>query len=194
MGTRHLIAVMIDGEYKIAQYGQWDGYPSGQGADILSFLGSMDRERFEAKVRATRLMTRDELEKLSASIEREFGTSGGWQKKYPHLSRDAGAEILSIVNNSEAGLRLKNSIDFAGDSLFCEWTYVIDLDKNTLEVYRGLNKEPLGPGERFASAKQDNAEYTPIRLAASYSLVDLPSVEKMEADVRTPEEQEEESQ
>ena len=30
MGTRHLIAVQLDGEYKIAQYGQWDGYPEGK--------------------------------------------------------------------------------------------------------------------------------------------------------------------
>lgn len=27
MGTRHLTAVVIDGDYKVAQYGQWDGYP-----------------------------------------------------------------------------------------------------------------------------------------------------------------------
>lgn len=38
MGTRHLIAV-IDrkGTLKVAQYGQWDGYPSGQGVDVLKF-------------------------------------------------------------------------------------------------------------------------------------------------------------
>lgn len=33
MGTRNLTAVYIDGEYKVAQYGQWDGYPEGPGAD-----------------------------------------------------------------------------------------------------------------------------------------------------------------
>ena len=38
MGTRHLIAVQLDGEYKIAQYGQWDGYPDGKGIDVLHFL------------------------------------------------------------------------------------------------------------------------------------------------------------
>ena len=26
MGTRNLTAVFMDGEYKVAQYGQWDGY------------------------------------------------------------------------------------------------------------------------------------------------------------------------
>ena len=38
MGTRHLTCVVKDGDYKVAQYGQWDGYPSGQGIDILTFL------------------------------------------------------------------------------------------------------------------------------------------------------------
>ena len=42
MGTRHLICVVSDGDYKVAQYGQWDGYPSGQGAAILEFLHKED--------------------------------------------------------------------------------------------------------------------------------------------------------
>lgn len=44
MGTRNLTMV-IDrkGEIKVAQYGQWDGYPSGQGATILEF--AKDKEK-----------------------------------------------------------------------------------------------------------------------------------------------------
>ena len=38
MGTRHLIIVWYKGKYRIAQYGQWDGYPSGQGLRVLRFL------------------------------------------------------------------------------------------------------------------------------------------------------------
>ena len=40
MGTRHLVAVIHKDEYKVAQYGQWDGYPSGQGDTVLDcFMG-----------------------------------------------------------------------------------------------------------------------------------------------------------
>ena len=39
MGTRNLTMVINqEGETKVAQYGQWDGYPSGVGASVLSFL------------------------------------------------------------------------------------------------------------------------------------------------------------
>ena len=44
MGTRNLTAVFMDGEYKVAQYGQWDGYPSGQGVDILNILKNAKKD------------------------------------------------------------------------------------------------------------------------------------------------------
>jgi hypothetical protein len=37
MGTRHLIAVQLGGEYRVAQYGQWDGYPDSAGIDVLFY-------------------------------------------------------------------------------------------------------------------------------------------------------------
>lgn len=46
MGTRHLTCVVKNNEYKVAQYGQWDGYPSGQGVNILNFLKEMSQEKF----------------------------------------------------------------------------------------------------------------------------------------------------
>ena len=39
MGTRNLTMVIDQkGKKKVAQYGQWDGYPSGVGANVLKFL------------------------------------------------------------------------------------------------------------------------------------------------------------
>jgi len=71
-----------------------------------------------------------------------------WQKFYPELSRDTGGDILKLIMFKNK-TKLKNSLNFAADSLFCEWAYVIDLDKNTYEVYKGFNKEPLDESERF---------------------------------------------
>jgi hypothetical protein len=171
MGTRHLTIVRLDGEYRVAQYGQWDGYPQGQGATILEFLDSWNRPEFEAKVRTSSFITPDDAKAIDNEIK-ALPRGVDWQRKYPALTRDTGAKILRLIHDAEPGLKLKNSISFAGDSLFCEWAYVLDLDANTLEVFKGFNKEPLPQGERFASVPdlEKSDGYHPVRMVARYDL------------------------
>ena len=38
MGTRNLTIVLKNGEHKVAQYCQWDGYPEGQGRTAYLLL------------------------------------------------------------------------------------------------------------------------------------------------------------
>lgn len=43
MGTRHLTFVYGESDtVMLCMYGQWDGYPSGHGADLAQFLNSFD--------------------------------------------------------------------------------------------------------------------------------------------------------
>lgn len=70
---------------------------------------------------------------------------------------------------------LRNEIKFAGDSLFCEYAYVVDFDKNTFEIYRGFNKEPLPESERFYSRKPVNEEYYPVKFVHSFNINELPT-------------------
>src|SRR4051812_8314171 len=45
MGTRHLTRVIVNGQCVISQYGQWDGYPTGQGHTIAKFLaGTLEQD------------------------------------------------------------------------------------------------------------------------------------------------------
>lgn len=192
MGTRHLIAVQVDGEYKVAQYGQWDGYPSGQGANILEFLHNHKEKlsAFADAVRACSEMSDEDYKQawvdcgadpdsdlVTTDISRKF------RERYPHLSRNCGADILNhVFNAGKDGLKLRYALDFAADSLFCEWAYVIDLDKNTFEVFKGFNTTPLDPSERFASLPvvPDNtgSQYYQVKLVQSYDLDKLPSVKE----------------
>ena len=170
MGTRHLICVVKNGEYKVAQYGQWDGYPSGQGKDILNFLNSeeFDLEVFRKKVDQVRWLTEEEIKTINSMRN--------WQGKYPYLSRDCGADILNHIFNSDEPLTVNDSLSFAGDSLFCEWAYVINLDNDTLEVYSGFNKQPLKEDERFYGCENsDSKEYYPVKFVKEYDLHNLPS-------------------
>lgn len=170
MGTRNLTMVVLNKETKVAQYGQWDGYPAGQGKTILEFLRSADMEKFRKAIEETRFATQDEIDKLNKDIEKTG--------KFPQeFSRDAGGKILDMILNK--GIRLLvNKEGFAKDSLFCEWAYVVNLDDNTLEVYQGFNKQPLKEGERFFHADTPNVEYHPVRFLGSVSLTELPSAEE----------------
>ena len=186
MGTRHLIAVQLDGQYRIAQYGQWDGYPSGQGATVLGFLKKWDRSTFEAKLRAASWMTEEDYEAVNSRIRKEK-LSECWEQTWPELSRDMGAKILQRVQDAQLGIKLRNQIDFAANSLMCEWGYVIDLDTNMLEVFKGFQKAPPPEGDRFAGFKPSDPQelvdgYYQIRRVASYPLDKLPTQERMERD------------
>lgn len=178
MGTRHLIAVVAGGEFKIAQYGQWDGYPSGQGTTVLAFLRQMDKQVFITKLVDARFGTDEDFAKINAELKAD-DTLMDEGKKYGHFSRDRGAEILDIVYNAEPGIVLQNSIGFAADSLFCEYAYVIDLDKNTLEVFKGFNKEPLVEGDRFfdIESQEKSDGYFPVKLLHTFTLDALPDEE-----------------
>ena len=51
MGTRNLTMVISENKTKVAQYGQWDGYPEGQGKTILKFLKRCDLKIFEERLK-----------------------------------------------------------------------------------------------------------------------------------------------
>lgn len=187
MGTRNLTIVKHKEEYKVAQYGQWDGYPSGQGVTVLKFAHSLGAINtlleFTRKVDAVRVASVAYVESINKRID--SGELEDWTKEYPELSRDTCADILQIIMDRPLGITLKDDINFAADSLFCEWAYVIDLDDGTFEVYSGFNKTPLKPEDRFYNLtdirpQNYGEDFYPIKLypGAIWSLQTLPSQEE----------------
>lgn len=173
MGTRHLTAVMHNKEYKVAQYGQWDGYLSGQGMTVLNFLrDDFDREKFVKQVEKLHWITNEEIEMIKKNHEQD------WTSVYPYLSRDMGGKILKYVQDNELKTGLKNSIGFVEDNLMCEYAYVIDLDKNAFEVYKGFQERPLEESERFYKENPDKDGYYPVKMIACYELDKLPTDEE----------------
>jgi hypothetical protein len=123
MGTRNLTVVIKKAKPVIAQYGQWDGYPEGQGVVALRFLKNTNMEAFEKKLEKVRFKNADDALEIKLFLE-SVGSEDGM------LNSEQAQEFM-----------LKDDTLFAADSLFCEWAYVINLDTKQLEVYGWDNPE-----------------------------------------------------
>lgn len=168
MGTRNLTMVISNGKTKVAQYGQWDGYPSGQGETILNFLKGADLKKFKQKIDTLpKWVTQRQLNKFWKDVGHDTKKSGGWvscdiadkfKVNNPQLDRDMAAEVLQFIYDAEKPVLLKDDSAFMEDGTWCEWAYVIDLDKKTFSVKVGADK--------------------------TYSLTKLPTVKKLSKDCK----------
>lgn len=145
MGTRNLTAVIKNGEPVIAQYGQWDGYPEGQGTTVYEFVKHAGVAKLEANLDKAYWADENELKAIYSKYEGEngwmtFERGQEFSADYPSLTRDTCAEILELVANATERVPLVNEMAFMDDTLFCEWAYVLDLDTRELKVYAGTNE------------------------------------------------------
>jgi hypothetical protein len=194
MGTCNLTCVVVDKKFVVAQYCQWDGYPSGQGQIAVDFLTKgFNKKKFLAQVKKSKIITQEEIDKkfkpLGADPNSDWITldvSEKIIKEYPHLHRNFGAQILAYIQNTPEPEISSADPSFAADSLFCEWAYVLDLDNDVLEVYKGFNKRPLGKTQRFYFLRDKATEeypdegneenkYYPVRLLKKFPLKTLRS-------------------
>lgn len=213
--------VIFKEKTRVAQYGQWDGYPGGQGATIIKFINHLLLSGLipQFKVQILKCKFRGKKEnKERDEFMKSIGVKDGWmtgeqaaayRAAYPLASRDLGAGILeAILNSTEKTIWLDNESAFVADSLFCEYAYVIDLDKGNLEVYKGFNTKRVPKGQRFDSVPRNKepvktttvngsprtkyalSKYYPVTLAKIYKLKELPTVDQMSADIDGPDEKE----
>jgi len=138
MGTRNLTKVVDkDGITRVAQYGQWDGYPSYTGTRILDFLLEYKMiDKIENSLVKARFATQEELEELSKPYTTEdgmmtFEQGAEWSVMYPSLTRDTGCDILKVLVYSNAYVPLQDESEFENDDLFCEGVYTINFQDRT---------------------------------------------------------------
>ena len=139
MGTRNLTKVIKDGEVVVAQYGQWDGYPSGQGLTGFFAITKDDvLAGLEANLNLIYYPSQDELSAIFKPFEDGSGPgmitydSGKlFAEKYPSLTRDTCTEILYVIANATEPVPIRLDIEFENDELFCEGVYEVNLDNQT---------------------------------------------------------------
>ena len=155
MGTRNLTVVVQNQEVKVASYGQFDGFPDSLGVKLLRFFSNLrNTENLKEILPKVRLWNEQD-QKLQDEFLESIGCTNGilnsrqkdkFKEKYPFRYRERygrlrEGQILEVLLEFRHlnEIATTNGYDFASDSLFCEWAYVIDFDKNAFEVYKGLN-------------------------------------------------------
>ena len=133
MGTRNLTKVIdADGITRVAQYGQWDGYPSYTGTRILDFISEYKMiDKIEKSLVKARFITPAESEEIFKPYTDEdgmmtFEQGADFSVMFPSLTRDTGCDILKVLVYSNATVPLQDESDFENDDLFCEGVYTLN--------------------------------------------------------------------
>ena len=148
MGTRGLTKVIDkDNVIKVAQYGQWDHYPEGQGVKILSIL-TTDRyavEELELALDKCYFTTEEEREAIYSDYNSKYPETTHMKKfssMLPSFSRDTCGDILNVVRWSAGPVPLIDEREFEFDELFCEGVYTVDYNTNKfVSNFGGLTVE-----------------------------------------------------
>jgi hypothetical protein len=120
MGTNSLICIFRGGQFVVAQYTQFDGYPEHQGAEILAFISNLanisslkdgldnytytpsEEEINEIQEKVDKMETEifQESARNPASITYWNTWADGFSplsKSWPSLSREAGYHIFELI-------------------------------------------------------------------------------------------------
>jgi hypothetical protein len=159
MGTRNLTVVKdLEGTTKIAQYGQWDGYPSYSGIKVLEFLrDKVNRDNLLVELQNVQFVGDEEVDQLYKQFESTDWENKDFLNAYPGLHRDTGVGILEIVANSMGPIKTVDNSEFRNDTLFCEGIYEVDFQSNKfISTWNGIVKEfsleNLPPDEHYLTS------------------------------------------
>ncbi|MFG1949291.1 hypothetical protein [Nonomuraea sp. NPDC048826] len=176
MASRGFVGFVADQTQKIA-YNHYDSAPDGIGLLVLAWLrtavGTPDvlRERVAAlRVATSGRPTADDIERYGQYAD-------------PHASTHeiTWMELLwQTQGDPEAMLRAGVIADASShpvDHPACEWGYLVDLDSQVFEVYRGGQAAPHNRG-RFAAAHPAESGHWPVALVMGWRFDQLPSDEE----------------
>ncbi|KAK3341955.1 hypothetical protein B0T25DRAFT_617503, partial [Lasiosphaeria hispida] len=187
IGTHNLICVFYNGQFVLAQYGSCDGYPKGQGLEIVKFLknpGNIQRLKdglnhtFKvsdevAYVAKRQINNLRGLERLAwdafIKLKNPLVTIEVIRHLRPSLHGSTGAGILKIVAQAWElqKVPIKFDLSFAADWVYCKWAYVIDLDGEVLEVFRGSTQKT--PDHRLKDVGEDSDSVPALISSFSFS-------------------------
>jgi len=165
MSTRGAVLIAQKGKIK-GFYNHSDSYPGGLGEHIIKALKNIEKskggwEQFKENCLKVKLVREDakpskELQERYVGYSDTGVSTGTLEEWYCLLRNLQGVQYLKEIHKGKVE-HMVDSSSFPKDSLFCEYAYVIDLDKMVLEFYKGFQEVPQ-KGNRFG-VKPDKSEH-----------------------------------
>lgn len=179
MSTRGFLGFVAN-ERETITYVHYDAYPGGLGADVLKWARSVtdwDAARQQAAdlvhVDGETMPTDEQRAALAPYMQPGIGgpKDDPGEEWYRLLYKTFGNPAATLA----AGY-VPHAPNWPGDSLWCEWGVLIDLDAKTFEIYRGFQQAPNNG--RFGDREiNPRSGYYPVKLAGSWPLDALPDDE-----------------
>lgn len=147
-----------------------DGGPRTEGKELIAFLAVPDNvESIRLALRTCKVFSDQ-----SVGVQR-IANGHDWELEYmadhPDYTIGTGVRLLEeMASNPGARRKVRG---WFGDMRMNDWAYVVDLDEEVLEVYRGMNRIPPKDGERFYDGGKPDADgYHPFRKVAVFGFFD----------------------
>lgn len=189
MATRGIYGFRINETDKLA-YNHADSYPNQLGTNLLSELHSVeDWAAVEERIRT--LASVHESRKIGLNDE-IFRTE--LRRHYSGLAyRGQPADFYDLMQPLQGKLEpflsgklsfMATANEFIDNSLFCEWGYIVDLDQNQFQIYRGQQLNAPEKESPYFENGPDRMGYFPCHQIHSYGLESLPTVEQFQEDTK----------
>jgi hypothetical protein len=157
MSTRGAIGFRINGQDKLT-YNHSDSYPGGLGVEFVAMVRELVKDK-DLKNKVEKLVvvngntppTDEQITQLAPWTSTSVG--GQSTSDWYCLLRNAQGQLDQFL---EAGYILDGN-EFIKDSLFCEYAYILNLDRGVVEFYKGFQEKEHGLG-RYGKARIDYAK------------------------------------
>lgn len=156
MGTRGAIGFILD-DALVATYNHFDSYPDGLGTDMVRQANAMVAEKDDTVAKCRALTRVSASDTPSPEILNHFAEAG-IQPENVSTGSDWYSLLRSVQGNLLTYLRLgfmPDDTNFLKDSLFCEYAYLVDLDRDVLICLEGFNENPDAQWDRIAIDPND---------------------------------------
>jgi hypothetical protein len=176
MGTRGTYGFASNTKVKLS-YNHFDSWPEGLGKEIVAFIRKVNAENGWAKLRMAvdKCIVVDENAAMDESEARQYFPK---KKSFPKLPiwyeamhHFQNGKILDAVYTGEVK-HITDGSEFPKNSHFCEYCYVIDLNRMAFDIYVGKQKQP-DKNSHFGQTKNEEGFY-PCKIVVSWRLDAIP--------------------